>query len=309
MKGQSLFQSARIYYAIYDNVDGLSVSRPVTINGFKVGLVEDIYFHPDASGKLVVKMNITSDFIIPKTSVARIHSEDILGGKSISLKWKGIGETALSGDTLLSEIQLTIGEEVNRQVAPLKDKAEKMISSIDTVLTLMSGFLDSKTRNNFTEAFTSIKHSFEMLEKTVVIVSETVTKTQGDFEAIVSNVADITDNLKNNGEELDAIFNNVEAISDSLSKIKFTETFASLENTIKTTEEIINKVNAGEGSLGLLINDPALYNDLENASEQLNKLIMDIRYNPNRYLHFSVFGSSKSYSEEEIKQLEEAADQ
>jgi phospholipid/cholesterol/gamma-HCH transport system substrate-binding protein len=216
-------------------------------------------------------------------------------------------DLAKSGDTLQAEIQLTIGEEVNRQVAPLKDKAEKMIGSIDTVLTLMSGFLDDQTQDNFAEAFSSIKRSFEKLEETITVVNQTVGKTQGDFESIMKNVASITENLKNNGEELDGIFSNLEAISDSLSKVQFSETFASLKNSLETTESVLKKINEGDGSMAQLINNPELYEQLEQSSLQLNKLLKDIRYNPNRYIHFSVFGSSKTYTEEEIEEMENAA--
>ncbi len=307
MKGQSLFDSSRSFYAVYDHVDGLSVSRPVTINGFKIGYVDKIALHPNGSGKLIVSMSITDNFAIAKNSIAKIESEDILGGRVVSLQLGNSLDLAKSGDTLQAEIQLTIGEEVNRQVAPLKDKAEKMIGSIDTVLTLMSGFLDDQTQDNFAEAFSSIKRSFEKLEETITVVNQTVGKTQGDFESIMKNVASITENLKNNGEELDGIFSNLEAISDSLSKVQFSETFASLKNSLETTESVLKKINEGDGSMAQLINNPELYEQLEQSSLQLNKLLKDIRYNPNRYIHFSVFGSSKTYTEEEIEEMENAA--
>ena len=304
VKGRSVFEKERIYFAVYDHIDGLIRSAPVKINGFKVGTVEDIYFHPDGSGNLVIRMNINNDFVIPKNTLARIFNADLLGGKSVELELGNDINPAVSGDTLVSDIQMTLSQAVNQQVAPLKAKAESMISSIDTVLTLVQEFLNDDTRNTFMQTFASIKRSFEMLENTVKVVNSSVTKTQGDFESIMANIASISRNLKNNGENLDSIFANVNSISDSLSKIEFVQTFESLKTTISSTEEIVHKINSGEGTLGLLVNNEQLYNDLDETVQQLNKLILDLKYNPNRYLNFSLFGNSRTYSEKEIEEME-----
>ncbi len=305
LKGKELFTNKRVYYAVYDHVDGLNRSRPVTINGFQVGQVEDIYFHPDGSGELVVKMNMTSDFKISRNTLARIYSTDILGDKSIELVLGNDIEPAKSGDTLRSDIQLSLTEEVNRQVAPLKQKTEKLLSSIDTVLILVSGFLNEQTRQNFVETFNSVRRSFQILENTVRSVDETVTETQPDLRSIIHNIASITKNLEENNDRFTEIFANINTLSDSLSKVQFRETFDNLSKALVTTEDVLHKINEGEGSMGKLLNDPELYDNLENASEQLNRLILDIKYNPSRYVNFSVFGNRRTYTEKEIREQEQ----
>lgn len=307
VKGNSIFQTERIYYAVYDDIDGLNRARPVNLNGLQIGTIKETYLHPDASGKVIVKMIIANDVAISKDTKAEIYTPDFIGGKSVKLILGQSSELTKTGDTLKSTMELSIKDAVNAQVAPLRAKAEEMIGSIDTVLTLVQGFLNEDTRNTFLTAFSSIQNSFVLLEKTLVVVNSSVTETQGDFEEIMANMASITANLKNNGENFDSIFNNVSSLTDSLAKIEFTKTFASLNNTLLMTEEVMNKINTGEGTLGLLVNDTALYYNLERSTEQLNKLLLDVKYNPKRYVHFSVFGKSKEYSEQEIEDKESEA--
>ncbi len=304
LKGKNLFSDEKVFYAVYSKVDGLTAARPVLINGFKVGQVKDVYFHPDNSGRLMVAMNITSDFRISENSIASIHSTDLLGEKSIELLLGDSPEPAKNGDTLASNIKLTLTEEVNQQVAPLKSKAEKLFASMDTVLTLVSGFLNEDTKDNFLETFNSVRRSFQKLEHTVTTVDETVTATQDDLETTIGNIAKITTNLEENSENLSRIFENVNAISDSLSRVRFAETFTSLTNALQSAEEVMRKIDQGEGSLGKLINDDQLYHNLEDASRQLDLLLLDIKYNPKRYLNFSVFGKDREYDEEEIRKQE-----
>lgn len=304
LKGKDLFEKKRVFYAIYDEIDGLDRSRPVTINGFQVGLVEDIYFHPDGSARLIVKINMKNEIQISEGTVARIYSQDLLGGKSIELLL-GISNTPMeNGDTLTSDVQLSLTDEVNKQVAPIKAKAEKLLGSIDTVLILISGFLNDDTKASFRETFNSIRRSFEILENTVENVDETVAHSQQDLQSILRNLASITANLEENSESLSATFANAEKISDSLAAVNFKQTFESLNHTLLATEEVMQRINRGEGSLGLLINDKELYYNLESATEQLNVLVRDIKYNPKRYVGFSIFGNKQEYSQEEQIEME-----
>ncbi len=312
LKGKDLFDDSRTFYAVYDRVDGLTAAKPVIVNGFKVGQVDDVYFHPDGSGRLMVKMKMTNDLAISRNTVANIHSTDLLGDKSIQLELGNSPQPAESGDTLKSDIELSLTEEVNQQVAPLRSKAEKLFASMDTVLTLISGFLNDDTQENFMETFTSLRRSFQKLENTVGTVDRTVTMSQDEMVTTMENIAAITTNLKNNSENLNAILSNVNSISDSLSRVRFTETFTSLNKALVSTEEVMRKVNEGEGSLGRLVNDEKLYQNLEDATHQLDMLLLDIKYNPKRYINFSVFGKSDEYDEEELleqkrKQKEEAS--
>lgn len=304
LKGKDLFDSSRVYYAVYDRVDGLTAAKPVIVNGFKVGMVDKVYFHPDGSGRLIVQLKMTNDISISESTIANIHSTDLLGDKSVQLILGNSTEPALNGDTLQSNIELTLTEEVNEQVAPLKGKAEKLFASMDTVLTLVSGFLNEENQQSFLATFNSLERSFETLEGTVNKVDRTVDRSQDDMVTTIENIAAITTTLEQNSENLTAILNNVNTISDSLSKVRFAETFESLNRAMTSAESIMQKVDQGEGSLGKLVNDEQLYRNLEEASGQLDKLLLDIKYNPKRYVNFSVFSKDREYTEEEIEEME-----
>lgn len=303
LKGADLFKKSRTFYAVYERVDGLAASKQVTINGFGVGRVDQVYFHPNGNGRLIVRLDIENDIQFTKNTVARI-SGDILGDKTVALDLAQEGELAVDGDTLLSDIQLSLADEVNKQVAPLKEKAEKLFASVDTVLILVSGFLNEDTKNNFFNTFSSLRRSFERLENTIESVDRTVNTTEEDLISTIKSIASIAKNLENNNKELSAIFDNVESISDSLAKVNFVQTFNTLNDALLATNEVMQKLNNGEGTAGKLINDTEVYDNLKDASKQLDRLLLDIKYNPKRYLNFSVFGGSETYTEEQINEME-----
>lgn len=307
LKGTDIFSDKRLYYAVYERIDGLDASRPIMVNGYKVGQVDNIYFHPDGSTRLIVEMNIYNEMPIPANTVARIYSSDLLGDKAIELLLGDANTYKHPGDTLISNIQLSLTEEVNEQVKPIKDKAEKLIGSIDTVMILAQGFLNDDNKQTFTQTFESIRRSFTTLENSIQVFDRTLSNSQDDLESSFKNLAEVTSALEGNRDEMDKIFSNLSSVSDSLAQVRFKETFASLNKALESTEAVMRKVNQGEGSAGLLVNDPEVYRNLAQATEQLNLLLLDVKYNPRRYLNFSVFGKTKQYSEKELLELEAEA--
>lgn len=307
LKGSDLLKSKRIIYAIYDHVDELSKARPVNINGFKVGQVENIAFLPDGSGRLIVSLNITNDIAIPKNTIARIYSSDLIGSKAVELVMGNSSLLAEKGDTLESKIQKSLTEEVNEQVKPIKEKAEKLLGTVDTVLTLVSGFLNERTKQSFTATFESIQKSFETLEKTVGTLDHALSTSEKDLVSSINNLQKITATLEENKEEINDIFKNLASVSDSLSQIEFKRIMNNLNESLEKTSSIMAKVDSSDGSASQLINDPELYQNLVKATEQLNLILLDLKYNPKRYVNISVFGRSKTYDEEEILEKEAEA--
>ena len=296
LKGQDIFQNKTILYAQYEQVDGLSPSRPVNINGLKVGVVDNIYFHPNGSGALMVAMNITTDFPIPDNSVARISS-DLLGNRSVELMLGDSPNAAKASDTLSSKVQLSIAEEVNEQVKPIKEKAEKLIGSIDTVMVLASAFLNEETRDNFRSTFGKLQDVIERLSNAVKVSESKIVSSVDDLSKITSTVEE-------NRGELNTLFDNLANLSDSLANINFSQTVANLDSTLQRTNAVMTKIDMGDGSVGALLNERDLYDNLIALTEQLNLVLLDLKYNPKRYVHFSMFGGSKEYNEVEILQKE-----
>jgi len=277
LKGSNLLEDNRVYYAVYDNVEGLTKSAPVTVNGLKVGNVDDINFL-DENGRLIVKFHVNGDFEFSKESMASVYSTSLIGGKALAIvpNFESTGPVAKSGDTLSSKIDLGIQGEVMDQFIPLKDKIEHMVVSADSVLLAVNSTLNPQAREN-------INKSLSELNQTLVEFKTLSRKANG---FITSNEESLGRTLKN----LDTTTENFAKISDTLAQVQIAGTVQELENTIGKFNTVLDKVNNGEGSLGKLMTDDQLYVNLERATEQAADLLQDMKLNPKRYVHFSVFG-------------------
>lgn len=292
LKGKDLLSQHRLFYAVYKDVDGLDISNPVQISGFKVGQVKDIYLYPDNSGRVIVQMYLSNmDFEISDSAVAKIISSDLLGSKAVELILKKGGKLAQDGDTLKGAAQSSLQEEVNAQVKPLKDKAEKLISSIDSVMLVVQAVLDKTTRDNLTKSFEAIKRTIETFESTSLRLDTLVKSEKYKLTMILSKIESIATNISDNNDKISNIINNFSVISDSLAKANIKETVDRTAKTMNEVSDIMAKINNGQGSLGLLINDKSLYQKLDSTNTSLNSLLKDIEDRPGRY--FSIFGRDK----------------
>lgn len=292
LKGKDVFSNEKHYFAVYESVDGLVSSSPVFINGLKVGLVKEIYFAGDGSNKVIVDFALTNKIKVPVNSVAKIYSADLMGTKAINVILGQSTTIARQGDTLKSDVQASLGQEVNRQVLPLKTKAEALMGSIDSAITVIRYVFNESTRQNLEKSFVSIKTTIENLEHTTHNIDTLVTTQRSRMAAILFNLESITSNIKNNNQKISDVITNFTKISDTLVKANIGSTITYLNSTLTKTSDVIGKIQKGEGSLGLLVNDEKLYRELEKSSKDLNLLLEDMRLNPDRYLQFSVFGKN-----------------
>ena len=289
LKGKNYLSNSRIFYAVYNQVNGLSSANWVTVNGVKVGEVREISFM-DIKGRVLVKLSIESDVKIPRNSIARIYNSDVLGSKAIELLLGDSLVMAKTNDTLKSQIQPSITEEVSYQMMPIKKKAESLMGSMDSVLSVIQSIFNKTTRDNLKHSFESIKFAIKNLEHTSYNIDTLMTTQRNRLAQIFYNVESISNNFKNNNSKLTNIINNFSNISDSLSKAKLVTTINNADVALKNMSDITNKINSGQGTLGLLINNDSLYKKLDVSSKQLNLLLEDLRLNPQRYVHVSVFG-------------------
>jgi len=304
LKGTDVLQSGRVYYSVYQNTEGLTKAMAVQINGYQVGLIDKIYFHPDRSGKLIVKMQIQEDYPIAANTIAQIHSSGLLGEKSIALILGNSEQLAQDGDTLKSAVEGSLSEEVNKQVAPIKAKAEKLLGSLDTAVTLLTGFLNENTRRDFVQTFDNLRKTFENLEHGSSVLDAYLAENKASFDALADNLESISANLAQNNENITLVLSNLNEVSDSLSKVNIKQTFDQVNSAAYQLNQALTKINNGEGSLGELINDKRLYENLNDAAESLDRLLLDIKYNPNKYFNVSLFGSKRYYTEDEIREIE-----
>ena len=277
LRGENLLDSNRIFHVIYNDVEGLSPSSEVTINGLKVGKIKSIDFL-DNSGNLVVTFSIDDDFPFSKNSEARIYGGDIIGGKSLAIipDYDSSAGLAKSGDTLRGDKEEGIMELVNDRLTPLQRKLENTIVSADSMLTAITEILNDSTRNN-------IRGTFRNLDATVSSFKITANELQG----IVQGNSEKLDRTFTNLDEMSTNFNK---FSDTLSRMKISKMTNDLEGVIADFEQISSNLQEGRGTAGKLLQDDAVYDNLDRATKQLEQLLQDIKLNPKRYVHFSVFG-------------------
>ena len=288
LKGLELLTSSRTFYAVYENVDGLVVSNPVTLNGLQIGQVNVLAFDRRHNGKIICELYIKSDFPFPKNSIARIRSSSLLGSKEVAIIL-GTEAAAKTGDTLKTEIEASLGSEVNKQLLPLKHKAENLISSIDSVATIVQLVLNRNTRENLVQAIDHVKDALANISHATFDLDTLVSTQRRNIAGIIINVESISKNLKQNNEKITNIINNLSDVSDSLAKARIPATIMQVNLAVKSLTTTLEKINKGDGSLGLLLNDQKLYIDVENAARNLNLLIEDLKANPKKYLKISVF--------------------
>jgi phospholipid/cholesterol/gamma-HCH transport system substrate-binding protein len=293
LKGKDFFSSEKRVYAVYDRVEGLAPSNLIQINGLKAGFVRDLTLLPDHSGRIVVSMRIQSALKIPRNSVAQIYSTDLLGTKGINLIFGNSTEDLQNGDTLKSDIQKSLSEEVGSQVAPIKIKAENLLASLDSVATILREVFNEQTKQNLKNSFSSISSSLQSMESITKSLDTMMNKENGKIKTILDNIESITTNLKDNSKSISDAINNIANISDTIRKANLSATLENTRKTLEMTSSIFEKVNTGKGTLGMLVNNDSLYINLNSTAQSLDALIKDLKENPKRYVHFSMFGKKK----------------
>lgn len=291
LKGIDILKKNTKYYVIYEKIDGLLKSSSVTINGYQVGKVSDIKFMSDYSGRLLATLSLQGDFKIAKGSTARIVSSDIMGTKSIKLAIVHSGEYYKENDTIPGDTDRDLKEEVSMQVLPLKKKAEELIASLDSALTVVTYVFNQRTRENLTESFENINRTIANIQSASAELNKIIGS--GKINSIVENLDSISCSFKQNSGNVTKVISNVTALSDSLAKLNISPVFEEIKSLVSGVNTIIKKLNTTDSSAGMLINDPALYQNLNSLANSMDLLLKDLRSNPKRYVHFSAFNVGK----------------
>lgn len=282
LKGTNLLDKNREFYVKYNNVEGLAQAAPVTINGLTVGKVQDITFANDKGG-LIVKFTIEKDFNFSKNSIVRIYSAGLIGGKNLGVFPEyDVNNIAKSGDTLRGDIEDGMLTAVTKALGPLEKKVNNTLATIDTLLLNYNAIVDEKTRKNLQEAIANL--------------NTTLNSFAGVSENLNHILSNNTGKLDNTFTNLDKTAGNLSRLTDSLSQLETGKLVTDLQNVVDKMDKIVSGVDNGEGSMGKLLKDDKLYENLEGASRQLEQLLQDVKLNPKRYVHISVFGKkNKEY--------------
>jgi len=284
LKGNSIFSSETELYAMYTQVDGLGVSKPVLINGFQIGRVDKLELQED--GRIKATLKIKDEYLIPINTIARLESTDLLGGKAVVMVLGNSKEYAKDGYVLNANVEKSLMESVQ----PVQKKAEMIITKMDSILTSVNSILNPNFQKNVDKSFTSIASTLASLEGTSKKVDALVGSESSKLSAILSNVETITVNFKNNGAKIDAILTNLNTVTDKAAALNFKATIDNANKAVADLQGMVSDLKGGKGSLGKLLNDDEMYKNLTNAAKNLDNLMIDLKANPKRYVHFSVFG-------------------
>jgi len=294
LKSTPLFDNSKTLYAVYPNVGGLQSGTVVSINGYGVGKVNDIRFI-DTQGNLVVTFTVSSDFQFSKNSRVELYDTGIIGGKGLQISPVFDGSPSVqSGDTLNTDTRPGLTELAQQKLTPLFKKFESAVTDADSVLMNVNDVLDTRTKNDLRKAINGLSQLMGSLNGSAITLDKMLKENQGKLGSSLDNFEVLTSNFAK--------------LSDSLNNAGLGSTLVSLQATVASLNTIMSKLEKGEGTMGMLMNDKELYSNLSSASKELDLLLQDFRLNPKRYVNVSVFGKKqKEYAvpeEDPAKTLE-----
>ena len=282
LKSNDIFVSDRSFFAIYEDVEGVSTGTPVTISGFNVGSVQDISFFGD-DAKLLLKFRVENDFEFSSNSIAQIYETGLIGGKALAIIPVNGKNLAISGDTLQSDIAPGLTELVNDKLSPLQEKIESMVVSADSLLIAVNSVFDIETKQNLITSIENFSATIQSAKKSVDVLEEVLGNNENRLNSIIVNADQSLKNFSNLSENFDELDLIIENLSKSSTNIN------SITSEIKSGNGLVNKV----------VYDEVFVESLDQISSNINLLLEDLRVNPKRYVHFSLFGKkNKTYTKE-----------
>ncbi len=281
LKGTDFFDPSNSYYVVYNSVDGLAISNPVKVNGYKVGRVGSIkLLQQGGETRMLVGLEITSDLEIYEGSEAVLEDDGLLGGKSIKLNLQQRGAVANDGDTLRGSVDKSLQEMIQERADPIVAEVDTTLHRVNNILTGLSGSGDK------------VDQAVGELQLTAETLKYIVLENRKDINAIAENLRGLTETLNDEQNGIKPFLVKMNQMADSLNNLELKQTVANANQAIANLEEVTKGLQDGEGSLGMLLKDDSLYNNLNRSSENLDKLLIDVRKHPGRYLdmRFNLLG-------------------
>jgi phospholipid/cholesterol/gamma-HCH transport system substrate-binding protein len=288
LKGKGLFTQENKIYAVYQDVQGLVKSNPVKINGLQVGRISDINGGRDLR-KIVVTVSLNKEVDIPDNSLAVINP-NLLGSPTMEIQL-GTSHTYLkNGDTVLTSLSGGALDEAMKLINPVLYEVRNAVRSLDSVLTTITGVFDTRAKNNIKNILQNLDATTASFVVTSASLKKLMDSQNGAMSQSIENINKFTSNLNANNGRIDSIMENTKVFTQTLSKMDLKKMLDTLNVAISNFKTSAEKINSKEGSIGLLLNDKTLYNNLEATTNKINTLLDDIRVHPKRYVNFSVFG-------------------
>lgn len=306
LKGRDLFQRENIYHGVFDNAGGVAAATPLMLNGYKVGQVlrSDLLF--DGTNRVVMTFQINEDDLkIPSDSRILIVSDLLSTGTQLVLGTSP--DLAERGDTLRGVTSPSLTASLGAQIDPIKQKAEAMLGSVDSVLTAFQLILNPGTINNLDSSFVSIRETLKSLQDASKRLDALIAAESLTLKATLQNLESVTGNLEKNNDELSHIFTNLDSLTSALADGRVDTVLQGISEAASSLKGVMNGIEQGQGTLGQLAKNDSLYNNLNSSMAELDLLLEDLRVNPNRYV--SVFGKKDrlpKLSDADILRIQEA---
>jgi phospholipid/cholesterol/gamma-HCH transport system substrate-binding protein len=283
LKGKEYFKSTTYYYSVYDQIGGLAESSPVEINGYKVGVVQSIDFIDETSGKLLVVFSVSKGFKLPKNTVAEITPVSIIAGMKVQFVYgKGPGFYS-PGDTIPGRLAESLLNVVETELHPIKERMIALIDVLDSTLLSLNDIMDPEFRQH-------IRGTMANLNSTSESIDNIIGSKEKDLKATLENINRFSKMLADNSEKMSGTFSNLESITDTLAAADIYNSVLNLKSSLAKATSLLDNLNSGKGSAGQLFTNDSLYQNLNNSLASLNLLLQDMKTNPKRYVHFSLFG-------------------
>jgi phospholipid/cholesterol/gamma-HCH transport system substrate-binding protein len=285
LKGKNVTDRSDEIYAVFPSVKGVQKSNAVMINGLQVGKVSDLKEKDRNLSGIVVTIRLTKNINIPRNSVIGINSE-LLSSTSLDIALGDSPEYVGDGDTLASVTNQSILGQLTKSINPAIDNANKTLSSLDILIRKLSAIVDTTTQLN-------IQGIVRHLSSTTRSLDLMVNAQNGVLLRSLNNVESITGNLAKNNDHINATMANLDKTTSKLAEANIEEMLQSVKTTMTKLQGTVDNLNNKNGTMGLLLNDRQLYDELRQTNRSLTILLDDLRVNPKRYVNISVFGKKQ----------------
>lgn len=279
IKGKNIFTNYKTIYVQYDNVEGIVKSASVTLNGLVIGTITNITLN-NTTGKILVELQLKTDFPISKSSRAAIYEPGFIVGKQIAIYPNFDDKSVIEdGDRLKGEITAGITESLKAKLVPLQEKFEKLLVNVDDLVVSLNNVLDEKGQADLKNSLSELNKTIAQFHKASASVNIILDDNKSQINGVVSNFNKVSSDFSK--------------ISDSLNKANLGQTVKNLEKTLGSVDKIMADLQSGKGTMGKLLTDEELYKNLEKTTKELELLLEDVRLHPTRYVNVSVFGKKE----------------
>jgi phospholipid/cholesterol/gamma-HCH transport system substrate-binding protein len=277
LKGKDLFSKTSHYYVVYDKIGGLAESNPIEVNGYRVGVVQSVRFLDPLSGRLLVTLSVDKEFRLPVNTVSEITTASLIAGMKIQLVYGNGPGTYSNGDTIPGRLAESLITKVESELAPLKERISDLVSAIDSVIGSVNEIMDPQFKTNLRSGVASLSNTAKSID-------------EAELKATLENVNKFTQMLVENSDKLTSTFSSLENVADTLAAADIYNSVNNLKLSLEKASVLMENLSNGQGTAGKLMTNDSLYTNLSNSLESLNLLLLDMKANPKRYVHFSLFG-------------------